>query len=64
MKSWSIVAVLVLAAAGLGLATVEPVQEGRATLEDLAWLEGSWSGDGLGGHCEEHWSAPSGGSMS
>lgn len=66
MKSWSILAVAVLAAAGLGLATVEPpqpVSQDRATLADLAWLQGNWSGDALGGHCEEQWSSASGGSM-
>jgi len=34
-----------------------------ATLADVAWLEGSWRGIGLGGLVEEIWSAPAGGSM-
>lgn len=34
-----------------------------ATLADIAWLEGHWSGIGLGGLVEEVWSAPAGGSM-
>lgn len=34
-----------------------------ATLEDLAWLAGSWRGEGLGGTVEEIWSAPSAGFM-
>ena len=35
----------------------------RATVHDLAWLAGRWRGAGLGGVCEEAWSAPSGGAM-
>ena len=35
----------------------------RATLQDLAWLAGEWSGTGLGGATEETWSAPAGGAM-
>jgi hypothetical protein len=34
-----------------------------ATLADLAWLEGTWRGEGLGGVVEESWSAPAGGAM-
>ena len=34
-----------------------------ATLSDIAWLEGRWSGPALGGLCEEIWSAPLAGSM-
>jgi hypothetical protein len=34
-----------------------------ATLADIAWLEGHWSGVALGGLCEEIWSAPVAGSM-
>lgn len=63
MKSWSIIAGAVLVAAGLGFATVESAESDRTTLEDLAWLEGNWGGDALGGRCEELWSGPSGGSM-
>ena len=35
----------------------------EATLEQIAWLAGSWSGEGLGGAVEEHWTKPAGGSM-
>ena len=38
-------------------ATAEP------KLEDVAWLAGSWHGEGLGGAIEEHWTAASGGTM-
>jgi hypothetical protein len=35
----------------------------KALIGDLAWLAGSWSGDGLGGISEEMWSPPVGGIM-
>ena len=35
----------------------------RASVTDLAWLAGTWSGEGLGGRIEEVWSTPDGGSM-
>lgn len=34
-----------------------------ATLADLSWMVGSWTGKGLGGVAEESWLAPSGGTM-
>lgn len=34
-----------------------------ATVQDMAWLAGQWTGPGLGGVCEENWSAPAGGAM-
>jgi hypothetical protein len=34
-----------------------------ARVADLAWLAGTWSGEGLGGQVEEAWSAPGGGAM-
>ena len=40
--------------------TLSPID---ATLEQVAWLAGSWSGPGLGGTTEEHWTKPAGGSM-
>ncbi len=33
------------------------------TLENLAWLEGNWTGPGFEGTVEEHWSAPAGKSI-
>jgi hypothetical protein len=39
-------------------ATPEP-----ARIEDMAWLAGRWTGDGLGGTTEEVWSPPMGGVM-
>jgi hypothetical protein len=34
-----------------------------ATIADMAWLAGAWTGPGLGGISEEMWSAPRGGAM-
>jgi hypothetical protein len=34
-----------------------------ATIGDLAWLAGSWTGPGLGGQVEEIWSVPRAGAM-
>lgn len=34
-----------------------------ATLEDAAWLAGSWTGTAFGSRFEEHWNPPSAGSM-
>ena len=34
-----------------------------ATLDDVAWLVGSWKGPGLGGETEEIWLPPVGGAM-
>ncbi|MDQ3071324.1 MAG: DUF6265 family protein [Acidobacteriota bacterium] len=34
-----------------------------AKVSDLAWFEGQWAGEGLGGVIDEVWSAPSGGAM-
>lgn len=34
-----------------------------ATLREMAWLVGRWTGTGLGGSTEENWSAPAGGAM-
>jgi len=35
----------------------------NASISDMAWLAGSWSGEGLGGLSDETWSQPSGGTM-
>jgi len=35
----------------------------NASLNRVAWLEGSWRGEALGGEAEEIWSPPLGGSM-
>lgn len=38
-------------------------QRPKATVADFAWLAGHWSGEGLGGQCEEIWAPPVGDSM-
>jgi len=35
----------------------------KATLEDVAWIEGHWQGEAFGGVTEEIWSPPLGDSM-
>lgn len=34
-----------------------------AKLADLSWMSGSWVGDTIGTHAEEHWTSPRGGIM-
>lgn len=34
-----------------------------ATLKDVAWLEGKWTGPGMGGQAEDLWSSPAAGAM-
>jgi hypothetical protein len=36
----------------------------KVKVEELEWLAGAWSGKGLGGDVEQHWTRPVGGSMS
>ena len=38
-------------------------QPAAASIDDVAWLQGYWQGEGLDGQCEEMWSAPVGGAM-
>ena len=38
-------------------------QSAKPSLDDLAWLAGSWTGENSGIHMEEHWTAPKGNSM-
>lgn len=35
----------------------------KATVAEMAWLAGRWTGKGLGGWTEETWSTPAGGTM-
>ncbi len=46
-----------------GKAAVEEDRPSVGTVADLAWLSGAWSGNALGGICEETWSAPRRGTM-
>lgn len=41
-------------------AATKPV---KANLSEIAWMAGTWSGPGLGGQTEEHWTEPGGESM-
>jgi Domain of unknown function (DUF6265) len=34
-----------------------------ATLQNITWFAGQWTGTGLGGVCEERWSQPAAGAM-
>ena len=62
---------MLAAALLLGQAAQEPFHARRlgdrpsppATLADIAWMQGRWVGDGLGGVSEELWSPPQGGVM-
>ncbi len=63
---------LMLIAAALILPAAASAQEVRslgegssppATLDQIAWLVGSWSGTGLGGESHEAWLPPTGGQM-
>ena len=41
----------------------ESAKAAAATIADVAWIEGHWTGEGLGGFCEEIWTPPKGGQM-
>jgi hypothetical protein len=45
------------------LTAAATVPSAAATLADFRWLEGNWTGQGLGGVCDESWSTPAGGAM-
>ncbi|MDF0707826.1 DUF6265 family protein [Flagellimonas okinawensis] len=65
MKS---IALILMFSAGLVSAQeTMQLQEGqsspKASLEDVSWIEGQWTGEAFGGIAEEIWSAPLGNSM-
>ena len=41
----------------------KPVHYHKVSVHDLAWLEGSWTGTGLGGQCQEVWEKPTANTM-
>ena len=41
----------------------DPANRPAATIDQMAWLAGTWEGELFGGRFEEHWSAPSVGTM-
>lgn len=45
------------------LARTDTLARPPATLDDVAWLVGSWHGPGLGGETDEIWLPPVGGAM-
>lgn len=73
-KFWSLASLLAFWVFALEAAAVEPhsahtyrLSEGEsppvATVEDVAWLAGSWNVSGFGKTIEEYWSKPSAGTM-
>ena len=54
---------LLITLAIAGLLFVQERQSPKPTLNDLAWIAGSWTGSTGGVEMEEHWTAPKGGSM-
>lgn len=42
---------------------LDAVEGPPATLDDVGWIAGSWTGTGLGGGVQEMWTTPAGGSM-
>lgn len=45
------------------LALREGAPRPAARVSDLAWMAGTWTGEGLGGQIDEVWSEPAGGAM-
>lgn len=41
----------------------DPTNSPSASVEQMAWLEGFWQGEGMGGVVEEVWSPPTAGSL-
>ena len=54
---------ILVAIAVIGSLFARGTQAPKATLNDLAWIAGSWAGTVQGVEMEEHWTAPKGGSM-
>ena len=63
MRIVSVAVVILVAGAAFASVAHAQANPAAAELDDLAWLVGSWSGEGLGGEIEEYWSAASGGTM-
>lgn len=60
MRRLVLMTLLVFSFAAATLASAQPQ---RVTIENAAWLEGRWAGEGFGGQLEEIWMAPAGGQM-
>lgn len=73
MARLSLASMVVLFLASASFAQSEPERQTRrrapdapiptATVDEMAWLAGRWTGDGLGGRTEEIWSPPDAGVM-
>lgn len=48
---------------GTKMAVVAENNPVKASIEDVAWIQGNWTGEAFGGVVEENWSAPKGDSM-
>jgi len=72
-RSLALLSLLLCVAAGTAAAQTQrtphtyalddPNERPAATLDDVAWLVGSWHGEAFGGSFEEVWNPPSAGSM-
>ena len=55
--------ILVLAQTSNTIRLPEGAPPAAATVDDMSWLAGRWTGTGLGGDTEETWTAPMAGEM-
>ncbi len=63
MKTCLVLAGSVLVAAGVDLETQARLQPAHATISQVAWIAGAWSGAANSATFEERWTAPAGGAM-
>lgn len=60
------IAALIVIITSLSAAHADEIRsavDAKPKMDDLAWLVGSWHGEGLGGRVEEHWTMAAGGTM-
>lgn len=63
MKKMLTVATLLFLTLSAAAETASTPPSPPPSIEDMAWLAGHWTGTGLGGRCEETWTAPDAGVM-
>src|SRR5436190_18053663 len=63
MKTCLVLAGSVLVAAGVDLEAQARLQPAHATISQVAWIAGAWSGAANSVTFEERWTAPAGGAM-
>jgi hypothetical protein len=63
MLHFALSLILVLAQTGHTLRLAEGASPAAATIDEMSWLAGRWTGTGLGGETEETWSPPMAGEM-